>query len=235
MTHISDDRLVDLALDAQADQGERDHLSGCADCTRTRAALLQTIAATRGAGTDLLVSPPPRVWDAIQVEIGEGASVTPIGDRRTRQRPRLPVTWLLAAACVLGILLGVGGSSIVSRLGGEPEPTDVTVASAPLAPLDSAQTMGVASLVDRDGGLRLDVPDLALDPGDGFLEVWLINRDLTRMISVGVLPADATEVVLPVSQQLIDEGYVIVDISREPFDDQPAHSGQTLVRGELST
>jgi hypothetical protein len=40
--------------------------------------------------------------------------------------------------------------------------------------------------------------------------------------------------VLPVSQQLIDEGYVIVDISREPFDDQPAHSGQTLVRGELS-
>lgn len=255
MTHISDDRLVDLALDAPANAVERDHLSGCADCTRTRVALLETIAAARSAGADLLVSPPPRVWEAIQAEIGaqgpraidadharsiegtpgEGASVSAIGDRRARQQQRLPVTWLLAAACVLGIVLGVGGSSIVSRLGGEPEPTEVTVASAPLAPLDSAQTMGVASLVDRDGGLRLDVPDLSLDPGDGFLEVWLINRDLTRMISVGVIPADATEVVLPVSQQLIDEGYVIVDISREPFDDQPAHSGQTLVRGELST
>ena len=55
------------------------------------------------------------------------------------------------------------------------------------------------------------------------------------MISIGVIPVDATEVVLPVPQRLIDEGYVIVDISREPFDDQPAHSGETLVRGELST
>ena len=73
-----------------------------------------------------------------------------------------------------------------------------------------------------------------LDPGDGYLEVWLINRDLTRMVSVGVIPADAPQIVLPISQELIDEGYVIVDISREHFDDQPAHSGETLVRGELS-
>lgn len=254
MSHISDDRLSDLALGAPAEAAEHDHLAGCADCTGAHTALLHTVSVVRGAGPDVLVAPPPRVWSAIQAEIGSGsrdrtddvgapadvtgtgrssASVTQIGDRRAA-RSRLPVTWLLAAACVLGILLGIGGTNLVSQLGGEPPPSEVTVASASLAPLDSAQTMGVASLVDREDGLRLDVPDLGLDPGEGFLEVWLINRDLTRMISVGVIPADATEVVLPVSQRLLDEGYVIVDISREPFDDQPAHSGETLVRGELS-
>lgn len=255
--HLSDDRLVDLTLGAPADPTEDDHLVDCATCSEAHSALLTTVSVTRRARPETLVAPPPRVWDAIQSEIDSGsvagtareddagpltespgdgspAPVTRIGDRRAR-RTQLPVTWLLAAACVLGILLGVGGTTLATRLGGEPAPSEVTVASASLAPLDSPQTMGVASLVDRDDGLRLDVPDLSLDPGEGFLEVWLINRDLTRMISIGVLPVDATGVVLPVSQRLIDEGYVIVDISREPFDDEPAHSGDTLVRGELST
>lgn len=264
MSHVSEDRLVDLALGAAPDTAEHDHLVGCLTCTAAHSALVDTVSATRRSGRELLVAPPPRVWDAIraQLDIDVATDVatevdTQIGTRadshidtrldterslapvtridgRRAGRSRMPTTWLLAAACVLGILLGVGGSTVVSRLTGEPEPSEVTVASASLAPLDSPQTMGVASLLDRDEGLRLDVPDLGLDPGDGFLEVWLINRDLTRMISIGVIPVDATGVVLPVSQRLIDEGYVIVDISREPFDDQPAHSGDTLVRGELS-
>lgn len=237
MSHVSEDRLVDLALGAQADSAERDHLGTCPTCTATHSDLLDTVSVTRRAGPGLLVAPPPHLWDAIRSEIDTERSPAPVTsiDSRWKGRSRPPTTWLLAAACILGIVLGVGGSTLASRLGGEPEPSQVAVASASLAPLDSPETTGIASLVDRDEGLRLDLPDLGLDPGDGFLEVWLINRDLTRMISIGVIPADATGVVLPVSQRLIDEGYVIVDISREPFDDQPAHSGETLVRGELST
>lgn len=264
MSHMSEDRLVDLALGASPDVTEHDHLTSCVPCTNTHSGLLDTVSVTRRAGPELLVSPPPRVWDAIRTQIdthvdphsetrfdtrghsevrserqpelrseSSSAPVTRIDARRAR-RSRMPTAWLLAAACVLGIVLGVGGATVASLLGREPAPSELTVASASLAPLDSPQTMGVASLLDRDDGLRLEVPDLGLDPGEGFLEVWLINRDLTRMISIGVVPVDATGVVLPVSQRLIDEGYVIVDISREPFDDQPAHSGDTLVRGELS-
>jgi len=281
MNHLSEDRLVDLALGDVPTPDEQDHLQSCRHCTSSYAELQSTASAVRRAAPQALVTPPARVWDAIRAELeaasdrgldgdsttrGDAydlggrpdahsdqraagrtggvagrdladdqppASVTRLDERRRGLPPS--TTWLLAAACILGIILGVGGSTLVGRLSERPQPGETTVAQAPLSPLDAEETTGFATLVARDGGLRLDVPELGLDPGDGFLEVWLINRDLTRMISIGVIPVDATEVVLPVPQRLIDEGYVIVDISREPFDDQPAHSGETLVRGELST
>ena len=239
MTHIDDDRVVDLALGEPAVPAEVAHLDACSACRAGVSSLEETLALTRsGAGGVVLVEPPARVWEAIQAELradlAAPAPVVSLEERRRRPRTGLPVAWMLAAASVLGIVLGVSGATLANRVGGEPEPSQVTVASASLAPLDSGQAQGVATLVDADGALRLDLPAMELDSGDGYLEVWLINRDLTRMISVGVIPGDAAEIVLPVSQQVIDEGYVIVDISREPFDDQPAHSGQTLVRGELS-
>ncbi len=236
MTHVTDERIVDLALGEPAEAPEDAHIGGCPACSASLQSLHETIALTRGSGDVVLVDPPPTVWQSIQAELHAAsapATVTSLDERRRRPRGGLPTAWLLAAASVLGVVLGVGGTTLASRIGAEPDPSETTVASASLAPLDSAETQGVASLVDRDGGLRLDLPAMDLDPGEGYLEVWLINRDLTRMISVGVIPTDATEIVLPISQQLIDEGYVIVDISREPFDDQPAHSGQTLVRGQL--
>ena len=249
MTHLDDDRIVDLALGEPSEPGEQAHLLTCRTCTATREAFETTLVRTRSAGQVVLQDPPPRVWQAIQAELHPAttngsdavadlapppATVSSLEERRGRRRAGLPTAWLLAAASVVGIVLGVGGTTLANRIGVDPEPSQVTVASASLAPLDSPQTQGVATLVDADGGLRLDLPAMQLDAGTGYLEVWLINRDLTRMISIGVIPTDAEQVDLPVSQRLIDEGYVIVDISREPFDDKPAHSGQTLVRGELS-
>ena len=55
------------------------------------------------------------------------------------------------------------------------------------------------------------------------------------MVSVGVLRPDAAEQTFPIPQELLDEGYVIVDISREGFDDAPEHSGDSVVRGSLAT
>ncbi len=47
----------------------------------------------------------------------------------------------------------------------------------------------------RSGGVATTT---TLDPGDGYLEVWLINRDGKRMVSVGVLDAGAGT--FPISQ-----------------------------------
>ena len=82
-------------------------------------------------------------------------------------------------------------------------------------------------------GLDLTVATTSpLDAGDGYLEVWLLNADGKRMVSVGVLgPGEQGS--FPISQSLIDQGYVIVDISREHFDESPAHSGDSLLRGKL--
>ena len=263
MNHLTDDRLVDIALGSPSDAEEAEHLNRCQECSAVLAGVTDTMSSTRALDTSVLVAPPARVWDAIQAEIRAGsmaptpstapshplpggpadarpfepnsdATVTSLSGRhRHGRRPVFPGAWLLAAACVLGIVLGVGGAVLASRMGTEPQPSETTVASTDLAPLDAPTTQGRAVLVDRADGLDLNVSTAGLDPGDGYLEVWLIDRDLTRMVSVGVLPSDATEIVLPVSQDLIDQGYVIVDISREQFDDQPAHSGDTVVRGEL--
>jgi hypothetical protein len=55
-----------------------------------------------------------------------------------------------------------------------------------------------------------------------------------RMVSIGVLRSGAAEL-LPIMQALIDQGYVIVDVSREAYDNKPQHSGDSLVRGTLRT
>jgi hypothetical protein len=65
--------------------------------------------------------------------------------------------------------------------------------------------------------------------------VWLINKDLERMVSVGVLEPGERDQSFAIPQELLDQGYVIVDISREGFDDAPQHSGDSVVRGTLAT
>ena len=134
---------------------------------------------------------------------------------------------LLAAASVaVGLLAG--------RAVWQPAeaPASRDVAQVALSTLDTKQDEGRATVVRSAGGLDLTVATTQpLDQKDGYLEVWLLNSDGRRMVSVGVLaPGEAS---FPISQRLIDEGYVIVDISREPFDDKPAHSGNSLLRGKL--
>ncbi len=107
------------------------------------------------------------------------------------------------------------------------------MARTQLDTIDTDQVLGAARTVRVDGHLDLDVETPAIDAGQGYLEVWLINRDLTRMVSVGVLrPGDGSQR-FAIDQALIDEGYVIVDISREGFDDRPEHSGDSVARGTL--
>ena len=87
--------------------------------------------------------------------------------------------------------------------------------------------------MDTLDGVELRVTTQPLANPDGYLEVWLINTDGKRMVAVGQL-ADGISGVFSVPQSVIDNGYVIVDISREALDDQPQHSGDSVVRGKLS-
>ena len=55
---------------------------------------------------------------------------------------------------------------------------------------------------------------------------------LSLLVALGVLPeGDVGEFEVP--QGLLDEGYRIVDISVEPDDGDPTHSGDSIVRGAL--
>jgi anti-sigma-K factor RskA len=130
----------------------------------------------------------------------------------------------VAASLVVGLLVG--------RAIWSPD-TDGKVAQVALSTLDTRQRGGEATLVRAADGLDLNVATARpLDAGDGYLEVWLINADGKRMVSIGVLQPGESGT-FPVTQALIDQGYVIVDISKEQFDDKPAHSGDSLLRGRL--
>lgn len=152
-----------------------------------------------------------------------------VAERRARPRRRPAGRWLIAATAA-GVALGVLGVQIVGALRTPPTPV---VASAQLDTLTDPRRGGDAKLVEQPAGLALQVNVEPLDPKGGYLEVWLINTDLSRMVSVGVLPANDTAASFVVAPGMVDQGYRIVDISREQFDDRPQHSGDSLLRGTL--
>jgi len=129
----------------------------------------------------------------------------------------------------------VGGTVVAERFGEDEPVPATTVATAQLDTLDTRQWLGSATVVERGGGVNLEVTAQVRDPGDGYIEVWLLNRDGKRMVSVGVLGWPGEPGSFSISRRLLDEGYVVVDISREQFDEQPQHSGESIVRGTLTT
>lgn len=251
--HLSEDRLIDLALGESASPQESQHVDDCDQCREGLESYVHTVAVTREAATTTLTPPPSTTWSRIRAEIDDAGEVDPAssegaaadsqgiqsptgrgdgraarGYGRTGRRPA--VTWL-AAACIAGLLVGVGGSQLADRLG---EPDQRTIASAELDTLDTGESRGVATVEQREGRVSLEVSAAEVTVPDGYAEVWLINRDGKRMVSVGVLDGSQGAESFPITQDLLDQGYVVVDISHEAYDDQPEHSGDSLVRGPLT-
>ena len=174
---------------------------------------------------------PPTITDAGPsggtTATGAPAPVTPISSRRRVGRP---AGWFLAAAAAAVIVLLVLAATVVSRGSEQVELASATLTSAGLPNQNDLQ--GRAKLVkvgDREE-LDLDLPGLP-EAGDADYELWLLAPDATRLQSLGttdgrgryVLPAGTDPRQLPV-----------VDVSREPRDGNPAHSGDSLVRGTLN-
>ena len=129
-------------------------------------------------------------------------------------------------------MLGVIGPRLVPQ---PVPPASQVLARAELRTLDTHIPGGGVELIQgQDPALDLRIRVTPLDAGPGYLEVWLINTDLVRMVSIGVLPNGCSNQDFFVPRALIEQGYVIVDISREQLDGSPVHSGDSLLRGSLS-
>lgn len=177
-------------------------------------------------------TPSEGTWDAIASAL-DFAPISEAAPASTRGATQLNRRTLFAglAGLAAGAVLGVAGLKVAQNVTG---PQEIPVRQAVLTPLDREdEQLGVAELRPRDVGYSLvvDVPEGASHAG-GYVEVWLINVDLERMVSVGVFAA-GTEAEFFVSDALVDAGYLIVDLSNEEFDDEPRHSGDTIMRGEL--
>lgn len=119
------------------------------------------------------------------------------------------------------------GLEIVDR-----DETVNVLASGELAPLADGAPAGSAEVVEVGGHhrLRVELSEQA-DAGEGYLEVWLLRPDASGMITVGVLEGETAEFLLPAGVDLDD--FPLVDISREQLDGDPAHGGDSIVRGDI--
>jgi anti-sigma-K factor RskA len=111
------------------------------------------------------------------------------------------------------------------------------VASASVAPLDDGEPGSpvTADLRESDDRLQLDLPlsDAGLPTaGADFYEVWLIDPNVEGMISLGPVRSDGTYSV-PTDVDYRD--FPIVDVSVEPADGNPTHSGVSVLRGTLAS
>ena len=156
------------------------------------------------------------------------ASRRETGGRRAGKRTK---TWIAGAAAISFVLGGVVAVGIVQFTGRDT--TDV-VDQAALEPLPGWDARGTARVEDSAGKLRL-VVDLPDNKVSGFREVWLLDLagKTPGLLSVGTLNGDQGVFDLPPGVDLAK--YNIVDVSNEPFDGNPAHSSDSIVRGKLGT
>ena len=125
-------------------------------------------------------------------------------------------------------------------IAGGPQPATLTqVPLAPLAAADPAAS-GTADVVES-GGVR-EVEVTVVDPGGNrpgaYLEAWLMDAAGTRLYSLGALAPEVGGTrfrgtfELPADLTLAQFG--VVDVSAEPLDGNPSHSGESLLRGSAT-
>jgi len=102
------------------------------------------------------------------------------------------------------------------------------VALVPLAPAGGAT--GSAALTGGGKRLRLDVSGLP-DPQGGAYQVWLYDSVID---SVSLVKASDTKLSLGLKLPANASHYRYVDISREPADGNPNHSGESVLRVQLA-
>lgn len=165
------------------------------------------------------LEPPDEVWTGIE------RAVSAEGSRRRRFRtgPLLMVAAVVALLGAAGILVGAldDDETVLAEV-------TLTDRGLPLAAPADAR----AALIETDGEVYVDLDLPELEDGPGFYEAWLIDRDVEEMYSLG--PVDGSgRLAVPSG---VDPGeFPIIDLSVEPLDGDPTHSGRSVLRGTLPT
>lgn len=257
MSHLDDEKIALIAMGEPAgSDADMQHLVDCESCAAEVADMSRVALVARSSVVEgELEAPPADVWSRIHGELGLTAAVAadpasvvpepapepdsktadedaehPRRRTRTRSRRRSSATvWILAASMALVVAIGAG-VWIARAL----TPSSAVIASAELAAFpDHPDAVGQAEVDDDGDGRRTLTVTLEGDElADGdYREVWLIREDGQALISLGVLDDASGTFRVPDGVDL-DE-YRLVDISFEPVDGDPAHSGDSIVRGEL--
>lgn len=178
--------------------------------------------------------PAPPAFASIGIA-DEGAA--PV--RRTRRRwwPAFPVLQPavgLAAAAALLVIGAIGGALMtgggsVSRAAPDGRRVVLTsVGSLPDPPSGDARIIGDAREI------AVDLSHLPANHDGSYYGVWLLNTDGTMVSLGGVHIGEDGHAVLDAPIPVDASQYEFVDISLEPGDGDPRHSGNSVLRGQIS-
>ena len=178
-----------------------------------------------GATVDRVVAGPGAVDASPKSSVPEpeaGAVVRDISSARSWGRRTAFLTAAAAAVLLIALPLAIA-------LRGDDAP-DRRAELAALADFDGT---GQAELAGRDLSVRFDGVDA---PSGSFYELWLLDLDageVNDLRSLGrvEVAADGT-FVIPDDVDL--DRFDVVDVSVEPDDGDPDHSGASILRGDLT-
>lgn len=160
----------------------------------------------------------------------DSAAPTDLADRRRRRR------WgAVLAVAASAVLVAAVGTVAVQRAGEEPQEVLATSRLLEFGAGEGTGAGGSARLLNSEGSTR----DLQLEltglesPDDGYLEAWLIDPEEGAVVSLGTVDLGADDIRFTVPEGLDPEAYSVVDVSVEPYDGDPTHSGASLVRGSF--
>lgn len=183
------------------------------------------------------IAPPPQVWNNVLAEMEIAvASEEATARRKTARFPasRQTSTLLLSAAAAVLLLVGVSVAFLATRDDAVPPAEQLASASMTDVGLQIPTNESAEAVVLCEGENCFVEVTLTAIPSAGFeadLELWVINSDVTDMHSLGIV-SESGRFELP--DGVSYENFPIVDISVEPRDGEPAHSGQSMLRGVLS-
>ncbi|MEV0461051.1 anti-sigma factor [Catellatospora methionotrophica] len=253
--HLTQDQLIQLAFDEPDTSAATEHVAGCERC-RGELRDLQQLSIVLAASSQVrdLPAPPSQLWDRIAQQTGVAApapapvqpaapAVAPVAARSASARPpgrsgasrpgarrRMARLSVAAAAVAVALVTGAVMGSWWTRPAVVAQPTVLAAADLAAYGTTPKTASGQAHLVQ---GHRLRLHVAGLPAIDGYYEVWLIDPDTMRMFSIGTLGSAADgEFTLPANTDL--GAYRLVDVSAEHFDNDTAHSGESLLRGLLA-
>lgn len=175
---------------------------------------------------------PEHLWSRIeaglQSAVSEQAADAPsakvIPLRRQRRVVAIAGALALAACAAVAIPLAVNGRETATLLAAAP------LTNEGLAAFDTTPE-GSARLVESRGHQYLEVSVRnAPERAGAHLELWLIDTAVKGMVSLGPYTGSHR---YAVPDGISAEAFPIVDVSLEPGDGVPTHSGVSVVRGML--
>lgn len=140
------------------------------------------------------------------------------------------------AAAVLIFIGGVGAGLLIER--SDPSPTaPATLQAATLEPVSSLDPKAAGRAAVKGDGqtIKLTLRGLAPNSQEDFYEAWLMDQT-NGFVSLGTFRVgDDGAVTLDLPVAVGTDRFPVVDISLQPVNGKPDHSGVSVLRGELES